>query len=61
VKASLDQVVPVETDARAMFVDKEVVTSMTDLPDDLMLIGVFNLAILIAKNCEIVHRIDDPD
>ena len=60
-KATADQVKPIDTDARAMFIDKERVTSMIDLPDNLMLIGVFNLAILVAKNCEIVHRIDDPD
>ena len=44
-----------------MFIDNEVVTSMLELANELMLIGVFNLAILVSQNYCIIKRIDDAD
>ena len=61
VRASLDGIVPLDTASRAMFIDKEDVTSMLELADGRMLVSVFNLALLVFESYEILHRIDDAD
>ena len=61
VRASLDGIVPLDTASRAMFLDKEYVTSMLELADGHMLVGVFNLALLVFESYEVLHRIDDAD